>query len=236
MPYNPIAAERRRRHQEVTGKIGVGQQSYLTSSAVTSLEARVSHQDGANIAAQQRRGHLASLGAFINQDIDEVESTKFKPQHASNVSPNRQRPQYMNSGYDGGGGPYSSSSYLGGGGGARSSSPLLQQQQQQQQQPQQSRHSIAMNSRSGQAIASVMSQHQPQQQQQPGLMSSNGRGYSDSAAATDDAAAQQQQQLALYSSKLSNQREFGQLMQLVYTNHGEASRSYLTFRPDVPPF
>jgi hypothetical protein len=35
---------------------------------------------------------------------------------------------------------------------------------------------------------------------------------------------------------LSNDREFASLMQLVYTNHGEAQRSHLDFSPNELPY
>jgi hypothetical protein len=74
MTHNAFDAERRKRHQQITGKIGNG--------VAYAGEYHVPNHDGQNVAANQRRGNLASLGAFMNQEAHPIESSKHRPHGA----------------------------------------------------------------------------------------------------------------------------------------------------------
>jgi hypothetical protein len=70
MTYNAFDAERRRRHQQITGKIGAD--SHTGYQFAYSTDVGAAGHDAASIAMNHRRGHLTSLGEFVNQPTRDV--------------------------------------------------------------------------------------------------------------------------------------------------------------------
>lgn len=88
---NPVLAERRRRTQELTGKVNeVGFHS--RAAAAGAQEARVGRE--ANVSIAKSGGLVAGggIGAYVNDTSVEPQSTKFRPyaqQLVSRTSPSR---------------------------------------------------------------------------------------------------------------------------------------------------
>ena len=251
---NPVMAERRRRTQEVTGKIGYVPPPDAYQSAQADREAA----DAKDANRKRAAGNLRSVGAFVNapgadHDISYHRPTERDPAQTSPLpgfyaeepfvgSPGRDAALVGKYAFHPPPGPVLASH-----GGRvspyRRASPTRQPPGGAPSGPGVIGSGVAA---AGGVYGDAYRAGRVSPQRTGGGVGSAASGSTEkeraaaaeAAAAKGAAAAAQAAAVAqtLAAARLTSEKEFGSLMDMVYTNHAEAQRNYLTFRPDAPLF